>query len=346
MKKLLLGCIAVLLVLACGLGFYYVFKSDEGLDEYQNFNDTSSQNSESFDNKNEAYNSTFSDNVYQEQSVQSSNEAKEIQKTEENKQTKPVLKPAVKPVVQPSAKPASNPSPKQGSNPFKTKINSKAKHELSKTLNKTSLKGTNPLKATGFSCNNLSSLIKEYQCKGKDSTYIPSLSDHFLHVYFENGILPSKYRLKLLKSLFASIKSKSKDYNLTIFVKMLPNLSMDFSIYNKDIIFANKAVYKYVYKDIPMNFKVVFAPHEKGSFKGEAKLVKYTKAFKRDEVIKRVFIGTYTDARGSNFANYLLGLHRATSVASYFFPLAEAVYMHSFGKSKEARKVEIQLLNK
>lgn len=355
MKKLLLGVIAVLIVLACVLGFYYVFKSD---DKPYDYSSESSSNSldVSQDKQDLGYEDTASSSL-----PSMADSSASLPKAQENEPTnapqKSINTPAStaqEPINEPAKQPTSKPvkptlQAKVGKKdlpkikPILASKESKSQKDVSKIFKPLKAKKQATLKKLGFTCNNYSSLIKEYQCKGKNSTYIPSLSDSFMHVYFENGILPSKYRLGVLKGLFKSIKQKSKDYNITIFVKMLPNLSMDFSIYNKDIIFANKAIYKYVYKNAKMGFKLDFAKNEASSFSGEKKLVSFIDTFKRDQVIKRVFIGTFTDLRGSNFANYLLGLKRSTSIAAYFFPLSEAIYMHSYGKSKHANRVQIKL---
>lgn len=181
--------------------------------------------------------------------------------------------------------------------------------------------------------------IKEYQSKGKNSKYEPDLSTEYVKVYVLDGKSLTEYRKNLLKNMLEPIMLKSKDYNLTVFIQMLPNQNMKLGIYNKDIIFSDrKKAYKYV--DPKKLSKLAFFFDKNGieNFTNQDILQQLNSAIEREEIIKRVIFTGYTDDRGSVFSNHMLGLSRSLSVARYFFPFSEIIEINSLGKDDYPKK--------
>ncbi|EAI7391377.1 hypothetical protein COR17_09225, partial [Campylobacter upsaliensis] len=77
------------------------------------------------------------------------------------------------------------------------------------------------------------STIKEYQQKGKDSRFEPKLSSETMKVYVMHGKALTQYRIELLEDMLIPVQSRAQDYNLTVFIEMLPKHKMNISIYNK-----------------------------------------------------------------------------------------------------------------
>ena len=68
----------------------------------------------------------------------------------------------------------------------------------------------------------------------------PQLSSETLKVYVVDGKALSDYRINLLKDMLKPVQNRSKDYNLSVFIEMLPQSEMSVTIYNKDIIFSDR----------------------------------------------------------------------------------------------------------
>ena len=175
--------------------------------------------------------------------------------------------------------------------------------------------------------------IKEYQRIGKNSKYEPDLSSEYVKVYVMNGKSLTEYRKGLLKNMLEPVVLKSKDYNLTIFIQMLPNNNMNLSIYNKDIIFSDKKKsYKYMDTYKLEDIALFFNKNESNNFTNQSFLEQLNSKIKREDIIKKVIFTGYTDYKGSVFSNHMLGLSRSLSVARYFFPFSEIIEIRSVGK--------------
>lgn len=182
---------------------------------------------------------------------------------------------------------------------------------------------------------NPKSIIEEYQLKGKYSRFEPELSSNSVKVYVIDGKALSNYRIALLENMLVPIYEKSANYDLTIFIEMLPNNNMNLSIYNKDIIFSNmKKSYRYVDLKRLEKLKLFFETNDAESFSNQDILEQLNSQVAREEIIKRIKIQGYTDDRGSTFANHILGLSRALSTARYFFPFSEVIEITSLGKDE------------
>lgn len=182
---------------------------------------------------------------------------------------------------------------------------------------------------------NPKSIIEEYQLKGKYSRFEPELSSNSVKVYVIDGKALSNYRIALLENMLVPIYEKSANYDLTIFIEMLPNNSMNLSIYNKDIIFSNmKKSYRYVDLKRLEKLKLFFETNDAETFSNQDILEQLNAQVAREEIIKRIKIQGYTDDRGSTFANHILGLSRALSTARYLFPFSEVIEITSLGKDE------------
>lgn len=186
---------------------------------------------------------------------------------------------------------------------------------------------------------NPKSIIQEYQLKGKYSRFEPELSSDGIKVYVMNGKALSDYRISMLKEMLAPVSERTMDYNLTLFIEMLPNNSMNLSIYNKDIVFSNrKKSYRYVNLKDLKKLKLFFESNDAEIFSNQNILNQLNGRLSREQIIKRIKFQGYTDDRGSTFANHILGLSRALSVARYFFPFSEVIEITSLGKDKYPQK--------
>lgn len=163
------------------------------------------------------------------------------------------------------------------------------------------------------------STIKEYQQRGKDGRLEPELSSETIKVYVMDGKALSEYRIGLLKDMLEPIQLRSKDYNLSVFIQMLPKNEMNISIYNKDIIFSNmKKSYKHI--DIGQ-----IAPHLSDPESLNSNI-------KREEVIERIAFKVEEDAKGSDFSRHIKGLKKGLETAQYFFPFCEIIEISTAGK--------------
>ena len=156
------------------------------------------------------------------------------------------------------------------------------------------------------------SSIKEYLSLGKNSRLEPKLSSENVKVYVMDGKFLSDYRIKLLQDLLSIIKENSKDYYLSIFVKMLPNKEMALKIYNKEIIFSDrKKAYKYI--GVQKIAPYLNNPQELNSH------------ISREEILERMKFNIKKDGKGSDFAKHIKALRAGLNIAQYFFPFSEIV---------------------
>lgn len=163
------------------------------------------------------------------------------------------------------------------------------------------------------------STIKEYQQKGKDSRLEPELSSETVKVYVMEGKALSEYRINLLKDMLEPVQSRSKDYNISVFIQMLPKHEMKISIYNKDIIFSNmKKAYKHI--DVRQ-----LAPYLSNPESLNANI-------KREEIIERMAFKVEENAKGSDFSRHIKGLKKGLETAQYFFPFCEIIEVSAKSK--------------
>lgn len=160
------------------------------------------------------------------------------------------------------------------------------------------------------------STIKEYQQKGKDSRFEPKLSSETMKVYVMHGKALTQYRIELLEDMLIPVQARSQDYNLSVFIEMLPKHKMNVSIYNKDIIFSHmKKAYKYI--DIKQ-----LAPHLNDLSSLNSKV-------KREEIIERIEFKSDEEFKGSDFAKHIKSLKRRLETAQFFFPFTEIIEIKS-----------------
>lgn len=158
--------------------------------------------------------------------------------------------------------------------------------------------------------------IKEYQQRGKDSRLEPKLSTETIKVYVVDGKALSDYRINLLKDMLAPVQERSVDYNLSIFIEMLPKQQMNLTIYNKDIIFSEKKkAYKYI--SIEQIMPYLNAPDE------------LNEKVAREEIIERINLQSEEDNKGSDFAQHIKSLKTGLQTAQYFFPFSEVIQISS-----------------
>ncbi|EAL3611571.1 hypothetical protein BB967_06795 [Campylobacter coli] len=157
---------------------------------------------------------------------------------------------------------------------------------------------------------------QEYLSLGKNSRLEPQLSTENMKVYVLDGKFLSDYRIKLLKDMLAIIEDNSKDYFLSVFVKMLPKGEMSLTIYNKDIIFSDmKKSYKYISMD-------KISPY----IKTPEVLNQYVA---RKEIIERFKLQTKKEGKGSEFSKHINSLKTGLNKAQYFFPFCEIIEITS-----------------
>ncbi|HEC1736880.1 TPA: hypothetical protein R1670_001470 [Campylobacter coli] len=157
---------------------------------------------------------------------------------------------------------------------------------------------------------------QEYLSLGKNSRLEPQLSTENMKVYVLDGKFLSDYRIKLLKDMLTSIEDNSKDYFLSVFVKMLPKGEMNLTIYNKDIIFSDmKKAYKYISID-------KISPY----VKTPEMLNQYVA---REEIIERLKFQIKTQGKGSDFSKHINSLKAGLDTAQYFFPFCEIIEITS-----------------
>lgn len=157
---------------------------------------------------------------------------------------------------------------------------------------------------------------QEYLSLGKNSRLEPQLSTENMKVYVLDGKFLSDYRIKLLKDMLAIIEDNSKDYFLSVFVKMLPKGEMSLTIYNKDIIFSDmKKSYKYISMD-------KISPY----IKTPEVLNQYVA---REEIIERFKLQNKKEGKGSDFSKHINSLKAGLNKAQYFFPFCEIIEITS-----------------
>ncbi|MCR2056031.1 hypothetical protein CHLV4088_01180 [Campylobacter helveticus] len=160
------------------------------------------------------------------------------------------------------------------------------------------------------------STIKEYQQKGKDSRFEPKLSSSTMKVYVMHGKALTQYRIELLEDMLIPVQARAQDYNLSVFIEMLPKHKMNVSIYNKDIIFSDKKkAYKYI--DIKQLAPYLNNPAELNS------------KVRREEIIERLEFKSEEEIKGSDFARHIKSLKRGLETAQFFFPFTEIIEIKS-----------------
>jgi len=160
------------------------------------------------------------------------------------------------------------------------------------------------------------STAREYLSIGKNSRLEPELSTENMKVYVLDGKFLSQYRINLLKDMLSVIEENSKDYYLSIFVKMLPKGEMKLSIYNKEIIFSDmKKAYKYItleslspYLNNPQSLNAHIA---------------------REEILERLKLQIKKESKGSEFSKHIKSLKTGLYTAQYFFPFCEIIEITS-----------------
>ncbi|MBM0637107.1 hypothetical protein LNU06_02970 [Campylobacter sp. VicNov18] len=160
------------------------------------------------------------------------------------------------------------------------------------------------------------SAAQEYLTIGKNSRLEPKLSTKNMKVYILDGKFLSQYRINLLKNMLSTIQDRSKDYYLSVFVKMLPKGEMKLNIYNKDIIFSNmKKAYKYI--NLEQLRAYLDNPEE------------LNRHVAREEILKRLRLQIKKDGIGSEFSKHIKSLKTGLDTAQYFFPFCEIIEITS-----------------
>ncbi|MCX2682998.1 hypothetical protein OQH60_03870 [Campylobacter sp. MIT 21-1685] len=182
--------------------------------------------------------------------------------------------------------------------------------------NTNSLQTLNNKRKKGTQVSSQLSPIKEYQQRGKDSRLEPQLSTETVKVYVVDGKALSDYRINLLKEMLEPVQERSIDYNLSVFIEMLPKHEMNLTIYNKDIIFSEKKkAYKYI--SIEQIVPYLNTPSE------------LNEKVAREEIIERINLQSEEDNKGSNFAQHIKSLKTGLQTAQYFFPFCEVIQITS-----------------
>ncbi|MCR6590577.1 Probable periplasmic protein Cj0776c [Campylobacter insulaenigrae] len=338
MKGIIALGAALIILLGASIGFYIWYFNDEKTYVYDYTKDKKTY--ENYSNANQNYNNTQSNNAYDLNSNNSyqtaiyHNEEKDIQE-EKHEQDYNLT---TTPITQ-------NKTDQEKLQYHKTN-NTNTNEKINKNTQISSKKQ-----------NIKTNIMQEYIEKGKTSKYEKKLSNEFVKVYVLDGKTLSDYRISLLSEMIRPIAENSQDYNLTIFIQMLPNDNMNLSVYNKDIVFEkNKKKYNYVDMKIE-DFKFLFERNGYDKYSNEDILQQIDQKLARENVLKRIKIQGYADDRGSSFANYMIGLNRAMNVAKHFFAFTELIEIQSFGKEnyplkdksdqqrQDNRKVEISFYN-
>ncbi|MCR6571997.1 hypothetical protein [Campylobacter insulaenigrae] len=338
MKGIIALGAALIILLGASIGFYIWYFNDEKTYVYDYTKDKKTY--ENYSNANQNYNNTQSNNAYDLNSNNSyqtaihHNEEEDIQE-EKHEQDYNLT---TTPITQNKADQEKFQYHKTNNTNTNEKINKNTQISSKKQNIKTNI-------------------MQEYIEKGKTSKYEKKLSNEFVKVYVLDGKTLSDYRISLLSEMIRPIAENSQDYNLTIFIQMLPNDNMNLSIYNKDIVFEkNKKKYNYVDMKIK-DFKFLFERNGYDKYSNEDILQQIDQKLARESVLKRIKIQGYADDRGSSFANYMIGLNRAMNVAKHFFAFTELIEIQSFGKEnyplkdksdqqrQDNRKVEISFYN-
>ncbi|QWU80240.1 hypothetical protein DU474_03635 [Campylobacter novaezeelandiae] len=157
---------------------------------------------------------------------------------------------------------------------------------------------------------------REYLSIGKNSRLEPELSTENMKVYILDGKFLSQYRINLLKDMLNSIKDNSKDYYLSVFVKMLPKGEMKLTIYNKEIIFSDM---KKSYKYINLN---QLSPYLNN-------LNELNQHVAREEIMERLKLQIKKEGKGSEFSKHIKSLKTGLNTAQYFFPFCEIIEISS-----------------
>ncbi|MCH5335943.1 MAG: hypothetical protein J1D99_00850 [Campylobacter sp.] len=285
-----LTAILIIVIAVLGGAYYYLFEysSSPEIPNYSNTNTPQNQN----------YNQNAKNNI-QEQNIPSINtQTQEPTSIQE-------LTPAIQ-EIQKEVKTQNSQNDK------------KDEIKTQKTTENTPKKDENPLKLVQDSQNSKTKLstIKEYQERGKDSRLEPELSTETIKVYVMDGKALSDYRIGLLKDMLEPVQNRSKDYNLSVFIEMLPQNEMSISIYNKDIIFSDrKKSYRYITMD-------KLKPYLNNPESLNSKV-------KREQIIERVSFQIDTHSGGSAFSKHIRSLKNGLNTAQYFFPFCEIIYIDS-----------------
>ena len=137
-----------------------------------------------------------------------------------------------------------------------------------------------------------------------------------MKVYVMHGKALTQYRIELLEDMLIPVQARAQDYNLSVFIEMLPKHKMNVSIYNKDIIFSDKKkAYKYI--DIKQLAPYLNNPAELNS------------KVRREEIIERLEFKSEEETKGSDFARHIKSLKRGLETAQFFFPFTEIIEIKS-----------------
>lgn len=290
-----LAAILIAVIVILGGTYYYLFEysSSPVVPNYSNTNTPQNQN----------YNQNIentSPNIQEQNTLSINTQTQELASTQETTPKEPT------PAIQEEVKIQNSQNDK------------KDEVKTQKTTENTPKKDENPLKLVPDSQNSKTKLstIKEYQQRGKDSRLEPKLSTETIKVYVMNGKALSDYRIGLLKDMLEPVQNRSKDYNLSVFIEMLPQNEMSLSIYNKDIIFSDR---KKSYRHITMD---KLKPYLNDPENLNSKV-------KREQIIERVSFQINTDSRGSIFSKHIRSLKNGLNTAQYFFPFCEIIYIDS-----------------
>lgn len=352
MKSIIALGVALIILLGASIGFYVWYFDDEKTYVYDYAKENNSYKNYSSTNQDYSYN-TQNNNTYNQNLNSYTNETNEptqipsIQEVQENSNNTANINNNLKDDTSKKEEIINNEKPTNPTQEESKPIKNSTKEEQASSFKQKPTSSKSQYKST----------MQEYIEKGKTSRYESRLSSDFVKVYVLNGKTLSDYRIGLLNEMIRPIAENSKDYNLTIFIQMLPNDNMNLSIYNKDIIFdKNKKKYKYVNMDIK-DSKFLFDRNGYSDYSNEDILEKINQSLAREDIIKRVKIRGYADDRGSSFANYMIGLNRAMNAAKHFFTFTEVVQIQSLGKDQyplkdksdqqrqDNRKVEISFYN-
>lgn len=304
----ILVSILVVLIMALGGTYYYLFEYPKTQQTIQN----EAQNS------NPMPNPTLNENLNDKNETNTSNELLPTlitppQNDENNKtESQPIIQKPIKKEPEKIPPSAKIDTPSKNQNKEKTEKSKKPEKAIQKIKEDKKESPHNKQKTK-------ISTIKEYQQKGKDSRLEPELSSEFVKVYVMEGKALSDYRINLLKDMLEPVQSRSQDYNISVFIQMLPKHEMKISIYNKDIIFSNmKKAYKHI--DVKK-----LAPYLSNPESLNANI-------KREEVIERIAFKVEENAKGSDFSRHIKGLKKGLETAQYFFPFCEIIEISAKSK--------------
>ncbi|TEY01608.1 hypothetical protein [Campylobacter sp. US33a] len=186
---------------------------------------------------------------------------------------------------------------------------------------------------------------KQSASKNKKDRLVKELSNKNFQIYIKNGEELSDYRLELLKDMFKPLYENIKDAKIKILITLFDNNNMSLKLQNLSLKNKkNKNPQDYINltkKSINFHYQA----NEIDNFSNKNSLIDFIENYKNNSLIKLVKIKAYSDGKGSDFANYMLGLKRGTYLAHFFLNFSEEIEIVSFGKEnypKNARNSEEQ----